>query len=58
MGEQGYGPYLLQGAHPDAHLVRDSGPIPWPQSRLYPDTHMVVVLPAPLWPRKDTTWFS
>lgn len=21
-------------------------------------THMVVVLPAPLWPRKETTWFS
>lgn len=29
----------------------------WPTSALT-GTHMVVVLPAPLCPRKDTTWFS
>lgn len=33
-------------------------PISWPPNRFCSDTHMVVVLPAPLWPRKDTTWFS
>lgn len=36
---------------------REPSPLPaW--LGLCPDAHMVVVLPAPLCPRKDTTWFS
>ena len=49
-GGQGHNPHLLQEAHLATHMVRAPRPAP--------DTHMVVVLPAPLWPRKDTTWFS